>query len=135
MGFAVEPSWRLQFEETSPITHSEAIRVQHMQKIVSRVTRLAKCMQEDEQVDSTGMLILGHEYQVQWNQESRPMEHLSLLLLIIQYTVSAGVLVHLELWRGAFTDLPRNTWIDVASTTCATRSNKDGSPTAQQGNE
>lgn len=59
--------WRLRFEETDPSVHTEAVQVQHTQKIVSRVTRLAKCTQEGEQVYSTGMPILGHEHQLQQN--------------------------------------------------------------------
>lgn len=56
-------------------------------------------MQEHEQVDSTGMLILGHEHQVQQNQESWPTELLS-LLIIIHYTDSAGVLhKYVEVFR------------------------------------
>lgn len=50
--------------------HSEAVQIQHAQRMVSRITRLAKCVQEDEEVDLTGMLILSHEHQLQQNQES-----------------------------------------------------------------
>lgn len=109
-GFALEPSWRLQSVETNPGTHSEAEQVQHAEKIMSRITRLAKCIQKDEQVDSTGMLVLALEHQVQQNQEYQPTEQLLLLLImIIHYTDGAGVLILLEVRTDAFTDSPRNT--------------------------
>lgn len=83
-GLLLSPAGVCSLKTLTQVRTVGAVRIQQTQKSVSRFARLARGLTSG----LTGLLILGHEHQVQQNEGSWSIEHVLLSpVMIIHYTV------------------------------------------------